>query len=204
MKLRWLAGVFLAAAAWAQAPAGRWDGTITYGKLKVPFTMHFAGSGKELSGTLVNGEVRVSSSSGSFAGGEVALTFAGGVRMAAKLENGELKGTLGAQVISAAAYCTCGLEGTAGPEIMGAWNAGELGRIVVTRKGEDTFAMLTRAGDTLGPLNGRFDGLSFLLHYFDGTRAAVLELEPMRDGPMDATLSEPGKEAKKAKAARAN
>ena len=74
MNLRILAATFLAAVAgWAQAPAGRWDGTMVFGSLKVPFTMYFEGSGTALTGSFVNGDARAPSTSGSFEAG--ALTF---------------------------------------------------------------------------------------------------------------------------------
>lgn len=36
------------ASGWTEEPNGRWVGTITYGALKVPFTIHFEPNGKEL------------------------------------------------------------------------------------------------------------------------------------------------------------
>ena len=49
MTLRVMAATCLAAVAgWAQAPAGRWDGTIVFGALKIPFTIYFEASGAAL------------------------------------------------------------------------------------------------------------------------------------------------------------
>jgi len=52
-----LAMVSLAVACgWAQELGGRWDGTITYGALNVPFIIHFEPNGKKLTGSFVNGD----------------------------------------------------------------------------------------------------------------------------------------------------
>jgi hypothetical protein len=212
MNLRLLATISLAAiSGWGQVPSGRWDGTIVFGTLKVPFRIHFEGSGTTVSGSFENGDARVHSTSGSFANGELRLSFE---EISTRLEafavaGGDLKGTyggpkLGTLPFTAAAYCTCGSEGEAGPEIMGTWTVPEAGwRLIIQRKGEDTLATLSRPEGSLGPLNGRFDGVSFMLHYFDGSRAALLEIEPRKDNGLDLIWKAPGEDAKKHTAVRA-
>lgn len=39
-----------------------------------------------------------------------------------------------------------------------------------------------------------------MLHFFDGVRAAVLEIEPRKDGSLDLKFTEPGKDEKKYRA----
>src|SRR5262245_34907572 len=97
MILNLLAMVTLGVACgWTPAPDGRWDGTITYGTLNGPFTIHFEPNGKTLTGSFVNGDTRVSSTEGSFEAGSVHLTFgASGTRLEAMLTDGQLKGTIG-------------------------------------------------------------------------------------------------------------
>lgn len=202
--MRWIL-LLTAITAWSQPAPGRWDGTVMYGKLKVPFTLKLEGKGATLTGVLVNGDAHVPSTSASFESNRLRLTFGpGGPKLDAKLTDNELKGTFGGQPATAAPYCTCGMEGVAGPSIEGAWEVREPAwRMDIKRKGEDTLVMLSRAGQDIGPLNGRFDGLTFQLHYFDGTRAAVLELEERKDGGLDLVWMEPGQEPFKAKAVRA-
>lgn len=204
-----LATVLAASSGFAQAPSGRWDGNITIAGLKVPFTIVFENGGAGLAGPFVNGDRRVTSTSGSFEGGVVQLHFGpGGAVLRAKLENEELKGEFGGEKlgmhrITAAPYCTCFYEGEAGPEIMGEWEAPETGwKLSIRRTGEDTLAVVSRPEGSLGPLAGRFDGLSFTLRYFDGTRAAVLEMEPRKDGGLDLVWREPGQAARKLKAVK--
>jgi hypothetical protein len=201
--MRWIL-LLSAIAAWSQPAPGRWDGTVLYDKLKVPFTLKIDGKGATLTGTLVNGEAHVPSTSATFESNRLQLTFgADGPKLDAKLADNELKGTFNSQPFTAAPYCTCGMEGVAGPSIEGAWEIRESGwRLDIKRRGEDTLATVTSADQNVGPLNGRYDGLTFQLHYFDGTRAAVLELEERKDGGLDIVWMEPGKEPVKAKAVR--
>jgi hypothetical protein len=198
------------ACGWAQAPDGRWDGTITFGALKVPVTIHFEHDGKTLTGSFVNGDTRVSSTAGSFEAGTVRLTFgASSARLEATLEDGQLKGVYGSggqdmHPFTASKYCTCGIEGDAGPDISGTWEAPDSDwRLTIRRKGDDTLAIVSRPSGELGPLAGRFDGLTFMLHYFDGVRAAVLEIEQRKDGGLDLKFKEPGTDVKKYRAVQA-
>lgn len=193
---------------WPQAPDGRWDGTVTDGPLKVPFTITFELKGKTLAASLVNGDTLISSTDGSFEAGAVRLTFASGTRLEATLENGQLKGTFGTgqnpYPFTASQFCSCGFEGEAGPDISGTWQVPDSSwGLTIRRKGEDTLATISRSSGQLGPLAGRFDGATFMLHYFDGVRAAVLEIEQRKDGGLDLKFAEPGTDVKKYRALQA-
>lgn len=203
IRLIW-AVLLVASATWAQELAGRWDGTVAYADLRVPFRIHFEGHGSEMIGTFINGDTHVRSTSGTFTNGRLQLSFDNAsTRLTATIADGELKGEYGGpkqgmNSITANAFCSCGFEGEAGPDISGTWEVKDLQlSLSIQRKGEDTFATLSRADGTLGPLAGRSDGLAFTLHYFDGERAAVLEIEPRKDGNLDVVLKEPGERPKK-------
>ena len=197
------------AGVWAQAPDGRWDGTITYGTLSVPFIIQFEPNGKSLIGSFLKGDTRVSSTEGSFEAGTVRLTFgATGTLLEATLADGQLKGTYGSgkdmHPFTASKFCSCGPEGEAGPDISGTWEVPDSSfRLTIRRKGDDTIATASRPSGELGPLTGRFDGLTFKLHYFDAVRAAVLEIEQRKDGGLDLKLTEPGTDVKKYRAVQA-
>jgi hypothetical protein len=191
-----------AAAALAQDPAGRWDGTVQFGALAIPFRIDFEGSGAALKASFVNGPSRVSSASGTFADGKVHLTFASGTKLDGTLGDGKLEGTIGAQSFTASAFCSCGYEGEAGPAIMGTYKTTGGWTLSIKRDGEDSFATVTRAGSDIGPLAGRSDGISFALHFFDGTHAALLEIEPDKNGGLDLVWKEPGQDPKKLKASK--
>jgi hypothetical protein len=105
---------------------------------------------------------------------------------------------------TASQFCSCALEGEAGPDISGTWEVPESNlRLTIRRKGEDTLVNVTRPSGELGPLAGRFDGLIFMLRYFDGIRAAVLEIERRKDGGLDLKFTEPGADVKKYRAVQA-
>lgn len=211
MVLNLLTMISLAAVfGWGQALEGRWDGTISYGTLSVPFRIDFAHDGKTLKGSFINGDTHVTSTEGSVEGGIVRLTFgASGTRLEARLEDGQLKGTYGGggqemRPFTASQFCSCGFEGEAGPDISGTWEVPDSNlRLTIRRKGDDTLAVVSRQGDELGPISGRYDGLTFKLHYFDGVRAAVLDIEEGKDGGLDLIFSEPGSEVKKYRAVKA-
>lgn len=205
MTRKLLCGMWMAVAVWAQAPAqapaGRWDGTAVAAGLKIPFRIDFEGSGAAFRGTLVHGDERIASTSGSFEGGVARLAFARS-RMEAKLDEGQLNGTFdsagGRIAFTASAYCTCGVEGEAGPDVTGTWRAEDGLRLTVRRAGDDTVV----SGPPIGPVSGRFDGIAFQLHYFDGERAALLEMEP-KAGGVALVYKVPGAAEKRARAVKA-
>ncbi len=199
----------------SQPTSGRWDGTIVLRDLKVPFSMQLDFTQNNVSGAFVNGEEKVSSTQGTLGGGVLRLTFQ---QYDTMLEanvglgglNGEYGGArFGKYGVQAGPYCTCAVAGEAGPDISGTWLVGETGvasstpsRLVIQRKGSDTNVHFLRPEDANGELTGLFDGLSFLLHHFDGARASLMELEPRPDGTLDVTLREPGAVVKKFHAVR--
>ncbi len=196
------------AAASASAPltAGRWVGAISYADLTVPFSLDLKQDGGLVKAAFVNGEDRAEAPGGSWSDGWLKLDFAPrGQRLEAKLVNGELKGRYGELAIQAAPYCTCSYEGEAGPDIAGDWKlegAGG-GKLVVSRKGEDTFARIhATGGGATGLHTGRFDGLQFVLNRFDGERASVLEIVPRKDGGLDVAFKRPGEKTEAMRAVR--
>jgi hypothetical protein len=203
MSGKLLCGVLLATGVWAQAPAGRWDGTAVVAGQKVPFRIDFEGDATSLRGSLVNGDARRASTSGSMAGSVVRLTF-DGMRLEGTIAEGQLTGSFAsrARVIpfTASAYCTCGVEGEAGPDIAGVWAADDSWwRFAVKRAGDDTIV----SGLEVGPVSGRFDGIAFQLHYFDGIRAALLEVEP-KNGVLALVWTVPGAPPKRYRAVKAS
>lgn len=193
-----LAGVLSVALVWAEtpAPAGRWDGEVTIQGLKIPFALHFDGTGETYAAALVVGERRIGSTAASFDGQRLRVVFGEPAsRWEAELRDGQLKGMAEGEgtrhPFQASAFCTCGFVGEAGPDVSGSWVGDHGTRVTIRRVGEDTIATLTRAGSEAGPFLGRYNGAFFELSFFDGVRGAVLELE-QRKGGLEATLAEPG------------
>ena len=171
--------------------------------------MHFEGSGSSFVAFIVTGDTRIRSSAASFDGRTTRADFESSAsRMQAVAEEGALTGTFGNEktgmhALKASAFCTCGFVGEAGPGIMGLWEVSDNNwKLSARRVGEDTIATISRGGDEIGPLSGRFNGSFFELSFFDGSRAAVLEIEPRKDGALDLSWMEPGIAVKKMKAVR--
>jgi hypothetical protein len=172
----------------APVTTGRWVGTVSYGDLKVPFSMDLQFDGGARAAFL-NGDQRTASINGAWKDG-LFLEFPQGRKLETKLDSGQLKGTFDGYAIEAGPYCTCAYEGEAGPDITGEWKLeGSDKKLTVTRKGEDTFATLESAVHA-----GRFDGLQFNLAHFDGERASVLEATVRKDGGLDLTWKQPGQQ----------
>jgi hypothetical protein len=195
------------AAAHGETPSGRWDLTATIDKTKIPFSMELEFNGGTVSGTFTNGPDKVSSTRGTLSGETLRLTFQPDDKLfEAKITRGNLNGTIGGYTVEGAPYCTCASEGEAGPDISGSWTLSApdaaTSSLVIQRKGEDTIANLFRPDDKNGALTGRFDGLAFMLHHFDGVRASLLEIEPQPDGSLDVTIREPRAAAKKFRAVK--
>jgi len=203
---RFVFAALAAASCLAQAPAGRWDGSVELAGLKVPFTVQFE-NGSGLAGSFARGEARVSYS-GSFDAGSGALVLKGsGVRFEGRLADGVLKGThtgpLGTSRFTASAYCTGSYDGEAGPDIAGEWTTDAGWRVWIRRSGEDTLVTVSRREGAIGPLAGRYNGAYFDLAHFDGQRGALLEIEPRKDGSLDLVWKEPRQEPVKLRAAKA-
>lgn len=208
MRLLLIAALSAACLA-AAVPNGRWDAEMTAGGLKIPFTLFFSGDASALTAAFVNGPARVVSKPGTFANGQIRIAFPSTATLEATLADDQLKGAYRdakgqSHPFSASAYCTCGSEGEPGPDMKGMWLSAENGwRVKIDRNGDDTWATLSRPAGDLGPLSGRFDGVSFMLHYFDGSNAALLEMEPRKDGQADLVLKTPGEAPQKFRASRA-
>jgi hypothetical protein len=188
---------------------------MVLGDLKVPFSMQLEFDPDAVSGTFVNGEKRVGSTQGKISGDVLRLTFQEYETMLeAKVANILLEGNYG----GARSAVMVWREGFTAPARLWAKPARyfrnrvltELGaalsmpsRLVVQRKGSDTIVHFLHPEDTNGELTGLFDGLSFMLHHFDGVRASLLELEPRQDGTLDVTLRELRATVKKFHAVRA-
>ena len=169
--------------------AGKWVGVVTYADLKVPFAMDLQFNGATATGAFFNGDQRAASTAGKWVDDGLQLEFSQyGKKLETKLVDGQLKGKYGDYNIEAGPYCTCSYEGEAGPDIKGEWKIDGTGsKMVVTRKGEDTFATINDAVHS-----GRFDGLQFTLNHFDGERASVIEATVRKDKGLDLVFKQPG------------
>ena len=90
--LAWSAFAISAA---AQSVAGQWEGTVVVDGMTIPFRIDISGKGEKLQGAFINGDERVTSTSGRQLRDAVRLNFDQyAEKLNAGLEGGELKGTI--------------------------------------------------------------------------------------------------------------
>jgi thiol-disulfide isomerase/thioredoxin len=203
--IRWvlivLAGMATACTSTEKTPAGMWDATITTaGGLQVPFKFEIAGAPPQLSGTFFDGELRRTSTGGSYSNGELVLPFPEyGAKVIATYKDDRLegkydRGTRGAAYVLKAVRATPAPQAAgAVPSIDGEWripleklsSKGESAwRMVVRQNGADVSAAILRVDGDTGTLTGSFKDGKFTISHFSGARPSVVELTPADDGSL--------------------
>ncbi|MEO8029048.1 MAG: TlpA disulfide reductase family protein [Bryobacteraceae bacterium] len=177
---------------------GLWDASVTVNDLRIPFRLEIVGDRSAVVGSFFNGEERVSSTSGSFVGGELRLGFAHyATTLSAKLVDGQLegkydRGSKGSYAFHAKHFVpsTFGVDEV--PSIAGYWEIpvhspkGESAwRFLVRQSGGEASATILRVDGDTGLLSGKFAGGKFLLSHFSGARPSLLEVTPLKDGTLE-------------------
>lgn len=184
----------------AQTLDGRWDAVIDIIGLHVPFRFDIAGSGDSVRGSFFNGDERLTSSSGQFDRRKLVLRFDIYTSVIeATLKDGALDGTYtrGGQTypIHATPHrATTGFSGTV-PSIAGSWeiqNGATVWPMVVRQSGREVTAAILRVDGDTGALTGTYQDGKFILSHFSGSRPALLELTPRKNGSFAAVFN--GKE----------
>ena len=182
--------------------AGVWDAAVIVNELEIPFRMEFAGGGTAVKGSFVNGEERVTSTSGRFDNGALALRFD---QYASTLEatwrDGVLEGkySRGARAnypFRARRFTPATASNAAPPSIAGIWEIvvsspkGESAwRFIVRQSGAEVSAAILRVDGDTGTLSGRYQDGKFVLSHFSGARPARLEVTPANDGTLRLVLN---------------
>jgi thiol-disulfide isomerase/thioredoxin len=198
----------LASAAAAQSLAGLWDASIQFDDTRIRFPIEFSADGSKA--TLFNGDERITSTSGQIDGGTVTFRFDHyATQLVVTLRDGKLSGTYGGKrsgvhQVEAAPHRAEPAASLAAPEIGGVWSVptesakGEHAwRLVVKQNGAEASAAILRVDGDTGALTGRYDDGKFVLHHFDGTRPAILEITPQTDGSLALSLKTPRQPAKR-------
>ena len=208
MRGTWIATIGIAAAAVAaqpsiaraQALAGMWDATVTAGGVEVPFRMEIAGSGSSVKGTFFNGDETMTSSSGAFQNGTLALEWdALGTKLDAALKDGVLEGEYsrggrGAPLPFHAKKFVAepAAEGRV-PSIAGLWimnlpaksSKGESAwQLIVRQSGAEVSAAILRVDGDTGTLTGTYRDGKFVLGHFSGARPLRVEITQQADGSL--------------------
>jgi hypothetical protein len=79
----------------AESVTGRWDATVTIKEAEIPFRIEFSGDGAQFIGTVFNGDLPVSSTSGRLENGTLQVNFGQYLsKLDATVKDGQLAGTL--------------------------------------------------------------------------------------------------------------
>ncbi|MGA8014217.1 MAG: TlpA disulfide reductase family protein [Candidatus Acidiferrales bacterium] len=203
-----LAWFTFAISAAAQSVAGQWEGTVVVDGMTIPFRIDISGKGEKLQGAFINGDERVTSTSGRQLRDAVRLNFDQyAEKLNAGLEGDELKGTIEgkfdpgppsslpfqAKRFVPQPYPPAGSV----PSIGGLWEIevkspkGESAwRFIVRQSGADVSAAILRVDGDTGALTGRYRDGKFVLSHFSGERPYVMEAAPKPDGSLAITLND--------------
>jgi len=192
----------------AQSVAGKWEGTVVVDRMTIPFRIDISGKGAKLEGAFINGDERVTSTSGRQDHDAVALNFDQyAERLNAAIQGGELTGTIEGK-FGPEARSTLPFQakrfvpepdppaGTV-PSIAGLWEIevkspkGESAwRFIVRQSGADVSAAILRVDGDTGALTGRYRDGKFVLSHFSGERPYMIEAAPKPDGTLAITLND--------------
>jgi thiol-disulfide isomerase/thioredoxin len=194
----------------AQSVAGLWEGTVVVDGLTIPFRIEISGTGSQVKGAFLNGDQKVTSTSGESNNGSVDLTFGEYAEtLHANLKDGQLAGTIegkfgpgprGSLPFQAKRF-VAEPDPAAGniPSIDGLWeievksSKGESAwRFIVRQSGADVSAAILRVDGDTGSLTGKYRDGAFLLSHFSGERPYLLEARLQQDGSLLIDLSDYG------------
>lgn len=201
----WAAAIIVLIAATARAGGdaveGRWDATITVNDVVIPFRLDIAGDGSHVTGTLYNGDVEVTTTSGSVQDGMVVLRLDHYLTtISATLTDGRLIGTVrsrgdrdgNGRPFHATRHVPRAAPAEHVPSIAGVWELpnetakGEKAwRFIVRQTGADVSAAILRVDGDTGALSGSWQDGRFVLSHYDGSRPILVEVTPKADGTID-------------------
>jgi len=184
---------------------GDWDASIVnLAQAEVPFRFVIEGSPARLTGTFVNGDERMASTSGSFKDGQLLINFDQyGSEVVARLNGDVLEGeynrtTRGAAYPFKARRAEATPKDPNPPAIAGEWKIPTPTEkyetawlFIVRQNGADVSAAIQRVDGDTGTLTGSFRDGKLLLSHFSGARPMRLEVAVKPDGTLD--LLEDGK-----------
>src|SRR5262249_39018562 len=170
----------------AQSIAGLWDATVTAGGVDVPFRFEISGSGSSVKGSFFNGDEKMTSTSGRFENGSLALVWdAYETKLDAALKDGQLdgqysRGTRGAPYpFRAKKFVNAAAPDARVPQIAGLWTMNlstksskgeDAWHLIVRQSGPEVSAAILRVDGDTGTLTGTYHDGTFVLGHFDAAR----------------------------------
>jgi len=195
----------------ADAPSinGLWDAIVVANGAEVPFRFEITGSGADTLGFFFEGDRKIGSTSGSFAGGVLTLEYEFlNTVLEATLADGQLAGTYknkreGArpQDIRMRRFTPISLEGEEAPPLAGNWemrrNADEVSaprdtrtwHVFLRQSGAEVSGSILRVDGDTGTLVGHWRKGKLVLSHFAGERPNLFEATLNADGTLAVTLN---------------
>ena len=188
---------------------GLWDATIVANGVDVPFRFEIATKGTDAQGFFFEGDRKVGSTSGQFAGGALALEYDFlNTTLALTLDGDELRGTYlnhranaKPQEVRARRFAPAPAGETDAPQAAGDWEMRRHAEEATASRDTRTWHLLLRQsgaevsgailridGDT-GTLVGHWRGETLVLSHFAGERPMLFEAKPNGDGTLTVTLN---------------
>jgi thiol-disulfide isomerase/thioredoxin len=184
--------MLLCSSAFAQEMHGLWDAVLIADGRSVGFRIEFSGSQAELTGSILDGEQRISSTSGSLRGNKVTLRwdYFDSI-LEATLGNGGLRGAytrrkrdgLHRYEFSAKPFKAETAGGKADVDVSGDWiltperarRSGSMGARF-RQSGREVSGTIQRVDGDFGTLQGQVEGHAVHLSHFDGIRMTSVDL----------------------------
>jgi peroxiredoxin len=205
MRMQMLPTLILAfvANARAEAPSGRWDATVVINDVEIPFRIDFSGDGSKFTGTVFNGDLPVSSTSGHLENDTFVVNFGHYLsKLEAQIKNGQLEGKLSGRFdrdryissypLRARRYVPIALTTEKVPSIDGVWEIpynspkGEKSwHLIVRQNGPEVAAAILRVDGDTGTLTGAYKDGKFVVSHFSGSRPLVLEIKELKDQTLE-------------------
>ena len=195
----------------AEAPSitGLWDATVVANGAEVPFRFEIVGNGADTHGFFFEGDRKIGSTSGSFAGGVLTLEYEFlNTVLEATLADGQLAGTYknkraGArpQEIRMRRFTPISLDGEKAPPLEGTWemrrNADEVSaprdtrtwQVFLRQSGAEVSGSILRVDGDTGTLVGHWRNGKLVLSHFAGERPNLFEATLNPDGTLAVTLN---------------
>jgi thiol-disulfide isomerase/thioredoxin len=176
---------------------GAWDAALQVKDGTIPFALQLSGPPENIAVTYFDGERPVHlSTGGHWSDKTLEVDFASlATTLKAHLDNGELKGSIGALAFEAHRHREVKVAAAAAPPIDGVWeipidsSKGEKAwRLIVQQRATAVYATILRIDGDTGTISGSYDGKSFRLSRFAGERPASLQITPNTDGTLALVL----------------
>ena len=189
--------------------AGLWDAVIVANGVEVPFRFEIASDGTTVHGFFFEGDRKVGSTAGSFAGGMLTLEYDFlNTTLELKLTGDELAGTYRnkranakPQDVRMHRFEPVAIDDGNVPSLAGNWemrrNADEVSaprdtrtwQVFLRQSGAEVSGSILRIDGDTGTLSGRWNAGRLRLSHFAGERPNLFEATPNADGTLAVTLN---------------